>query len=99
MRIVSRGFGAAGCILTLGLSFSALADEFMQECLAATPGDAQKTCNCMSAQVSGADRADAVIGLRKTRVALGVDAPDPSTLSPQEIKGLQLVVVAQANCE
>jgi hypothetical protein len=99
MGIVSRGLGAAACVLTLGLSFSALADEFMQECMVSTPGDAQKTCNCMSSQVSGADRADAVIGLRKTRVVLGQDAPDPSTLTPQEIRGLQAVVVAQANCE
>ena len=99
MRIVPRGLGAAACVLTLGISFSALADDFMQECLTSTAGDAQKTCTCMSAQISGSDRADAVIGLRKTRVALGVDAPDPSTLTPQEIKGLQVVVVAQANCE
>lgn len=99
MRIVSRGLSAAACVLTLGLSCGALADDFMDACMSSTPGDAQKTCSCMSAQVSGSDRADAVVGLRKTRVQLGQDAPDPATLTPQEIKGLQAVVVAQANCE
>ena len=99
MRTVLRGFSAIAGILTLGLSFGALADDFMQECLGSTPGDAQKTCSCMSAQVSGSDRSDAVIGMRKTHVQLGQDAPDPSTLTPQELKGLQVVVVAQANCE
>jgi hypothetical protein len=99
MRIVLRGLGAIACILTLGLAFSALADDFMQECLGSTPGDAQKTCSCMSGQLSGSDRSDAVVGMRKTHVQLGQDAPDPSTLTPQELKGLQAVVVAQANCE
>jgi len=99
MRIASRGLCAAACALVLGLAFAARADDFMQECLVSTPGDAQKTCSCMSAQISGGDRADAIIGLHKTRVSLGNDAPDPSTLTPQEIKGLQVVVVAQANCE
>jgi hypothetical protein len=99
MRIVLRGLGAIACILTLCFAFNALADDFMQECLGSTPGDAQKTCSCMSAQLSGSDRSDAVIGMRKTHVQLGQDAPDPSTLTPQELKGLQAVVVAQANCE
>jgi hypothetical protein len=99
MRIVSCGIGAAASILVMGLSFSSSADDFMQECMSATPGDAQKTCTCMSGQISGADRMDAVTGLRKTHVQANGDAPDPATLSPQELKGLQVVVVAQANCE
>ena len=37
MRTVSRGLGAAASILVLGLSFSASADDFMQECMSATP--------------------------------------------------------------
>jgi hypothetical protein len=53
----------------------------------------------MSGQISGADRTDAITGLRKTHVQANGDAPDPATLSPQELKGLQVVVVAQANCE
>jgi hypothetical protein len=99
MLTVLRGLGSAACALILGLSSSASADDFMQECMSATPGDALKTCTCMSAQISGADRADAITGLRKTHVQANGDAPDPATLSPQELKGLQVVVVAQANCE
>ena len=99
MSTVSRGLAGAACALVLGLSFSASADDFMQECMSATPGDAQKTCTCMSGQISGADRADAITGLRKTHVQANGDAPDPATLTPQELKGLQVVVVAQANCE
>jgi hypothetical protein len=99
----SKVIHAALLSTTLLLTAStARADEFMDACMmnsGANPGMA-KICNCMSANVSEPVRADAAVALRKANEATaGGGAPlDPSTLPPNLRKGMQAIVLAQAQC-
>jgi hypothetical protein len=102
MRSVSRGLSAvaAACVLTVGFSFAALADDFIKECKIGNPGaDADKVCTCMSGKVTGADRAGAIDGMNKTNTAMAKGgAMDPSTMTPQVMKGMETVMTAQVAC-
>ena len=72
-------------------------DDFMKACLVTgTP----KMCECMSAQVPADKRAAAIDGMRRSNAmtAPGGDPTDPSTLSPEQMKGMDIVVSAQAAC-
>ncbi len=82
MRLVS--FGLAFCALAAGLSTAVRADDFMTECLVT---GSQKMCECMSGKLPADKRAAAVAGMRKS-----------STLSQEQMQGLDAVVIAQASC-
>ena len=99
MSNIFRGL-AVVCILTLGFSFAARADDFIKECKAGTPGpDADKVCTCMSGKVSGADRVAAIDGMSKSNAASAKGGQlDPSSLTPQQVKGLETVVTAESAC-
>lgn len=81
---------------------TARADEFMDACMMNSGGNPgmPKICSCMSANVSLADRADAAAALRKSNqsVAAGGAPLDPSTLPTNLQKGMQTIVLAQAQC-
>jgi len=95
MRMVS--FGLVCCVLAAGLSTAARADDFMTECLVT---GTQKMCDCMSAKIPADKRAAAIAGMRKSNAATqpGGNLLDPSTLSQEQMQGLDAVVIAQAAC-
>jgi len=83
--------------LAAGLSAQAqVNDAFMTECLVT---NSQQMCACMSGKLPSDQRAAAIVGLRKSNAAsaAGVSV-DPSKMSPEEMRGLQAIVVAQAYC-
>ena len=100
MRMVSCGPVAcvlAACVLATALSTAARADAFITECLVT---GSQKMCECMSAKIPADKRAAALSGMRKSNVATrpGGNLLDPSTLSQEQMQGLDAVVIAQASC-
>ena len=78
------------------------ADEFIDACmLGASPAtDMPKTCACMSTKIAASVRADATEALRRSYKSMSdtSKAIDPSTLPPNLMRGLQAVVLAQADC-
>ena len=71
-------------------------DDFMRVCTETTD---QKTCQCMSTKVPPESRASAIDAMRKSNAAIVSGAPlDPSTLSKEQMRGLDAVVLAQASC-
>jgi hypothetical protein len=96
MRTVS--FGLVICVLAVGVSSATRADdEFMKECLVTAD---QKMCACMSSKIPAGKRAAAVAGMRKSNAATqpGGNLLDPSTLTQEQMQGLDAVVIAQASC-
>jgi len=96
MRLLSVGL--VFNVFAMGVSGVALAqDEFMKECLVT---GSQRMCDCMSAKVPADKRAAAVEGMRKSNAATqpGGNLLDPSTLTPEQMQGLNAVVAAQASC-
>lgn len=86
----------------LALSTAARADDFVAACmLGSDPAtDMPKTCACMSTKVTGPVRADAIAALRRSYQSMtdAAKSIDPSTLPPNLMRGLQAVVLAQADC-
>ena len=98
MRIVSRAVATAGlALLALGLPATAQTDEFMKECMVTA---SQKMCECIAGRIPADQRANAVVGLRKSNASVAVSGNllDPASLSPNEMQGLNAVVAAQAYC-
>ena len=100
MRIVCRGLAAASlALLALALALPAAAqtDEFMKECMVTA---SQRMCTCISGRIPADQRANAIIGLRKSNASVAVSGSllDPSTLNQNEMMGLTAVVAAQAYC-
>jgi hypothetical protein len=95
MRTVS--FSLIMSVLALSVPGAARADDFMQECLVTA---SQKMCDCISAKVPADKRAAAVVGMRKSNAATqpGGNLLDPSTLTQEQMQGLDAVVIAQASC-
>jgi hypothetical protein len=96
MRLLSAGLVVA--VLAAGLSGAARADdEFMKECLVT---GTQKMCECISSKMPVDKRTAAIAGMRKSNAATqpGGNLLDPSTLSPEQMQGLDAVVIAQASC-
>ncbi len=88
-------------VAVLSISSSAWADDFVSECKKGSSSqDAEKTCTCMSAKVTGATRADAAEAMRKmtASTASGGKELDPKTLPAAQQKGLQAVIDAEAAC-
>jgi hypothetical protein len=86
------------CVLATGVSGTALAqDEFMRECLVTS---SQKMCDCISSKMPADKRAAAIEGMRKSNAATqpGGNLLDPSTLTQEQMQGLDAVVAAQASC-
>ena len=89
---------ASVMVLAIGLSAPARAqDGFMQACTMTT---SQNMCECISAKLPADKRQAAIEGLRKSNAAMepGGNLLDPSNLSPEQMQGLDAVVIAQANC-
>jgi hypothetical protein len=95
-RIATAAFAA-----TLALSSPAWADDFVAECKKGTrAADPDKSCNCMSGKVMGAERADAIAGMRSMNTAAsGGTAPDPTKLPAAEQAGLRAVMAASEQCK
>jgi|GEM_PF-661896 len=98
MRIVSRTVATASLVLlALGLPAAAQTDEFMKECMVTA---SQKMCECIAGRIPAEQRANAIVGLRKSNASVAVSGNllDPATLSQNEMQGLNAVVAAQAYC-
>jgi len=96
MRLLSAGLVLS--VLAAGLSGTARADdEFMKECLVT---GTQKMCECISSKMPADKRTAAIAGMRKSNAATqpGGNLLDPATLSPEQMQGLDAVVIAQASC-
>jgi hypothetical protein len=88
---------AFACALTAATPFAAFADDFVKECTAGNPGpDGEKACNCMSAKVTGPDRAAAIDAMSKTNTAM--KKGDTSLLTPEVMKTMATVMSVQADC-
>ncbi len=84
--------------MAAGLSGAALADdEFMKECRVTS---SQKMCECIASKLPADKMAAAVEGMRKSNASTqpGGNLLDPSTLSQEQMQGLDAVVIAQASC-
>ena len=86
----------AALVASLAAPAQAQAD-FMKECLVTS---SQKTCDCIYQRLPADKRAAAVDGMRKSNAATqpGGNLLDPSTLTPEQMQGLDAVVQAQAYC-
>ena len=95
MRIIAAGFAAL--VLTLGFSSVSRADELMTECMVTA---SEKMCQCIIGRIPADQRANAILGLRKSNQSVSVSGNllNPSNLSPHEMQGLNAVVAAQAYC-
>jgi hypothetical protein len=95
MRNLAAGLSAL--VLTLGFSSASRADELLQECMVTA---SEKMCQCIIARIPADQRANAVLGLRKSNKSVSASGNllNPSNLSPQEMQGLNAVVAAQAYC-
>ena len=92
----------AGIAVAFASTFSlaASANDFMKQCQAGTPGpDSAKICKCMSDKITGQERAGAIEAMTKTNAALAKGAQaDPSTMTPQVMKGMETVMTVQVQC-
>jgi hypothetical protein len=96
-EVVIDRASAMAFVLTAGVAFSALADDFVKECRIGNPGpDGEKACNCMSDKMSGADRAAAVDAMNRTNAAMAKG--DTSILTPEVLKTMGSVMALQAGC-
>ncbi len=98
MRIVFRALATASvAALAFGAPAVAQTDEFMKECLVTA---SQRMCTCISARIPADQRANAIVGLRKSNASVAVSGNllDPATLNQNEMMGLNAVVAAQAYC-
>jgi hypothetical protein len=95
MRLVSCVLGAA--FLAAVAVPTQAQDGFMPACLKTT---SQKMCECISARLPPDKRQSAIEGLQKSNAATspGGNLLDPSSLSQEQMQGLDAVVIAQANC-
>jgi hypothetical protein len=95
MRVLS--FLVAGAVTASLPGALQAQDAFMKECLVT---GSQKMCECMSGKVPADKRAAAVDGMRKSNAATqpGGNLLDPSTLTSEQMQGLDAVVIAQASC-
>lgn len=96
MRLLPLGLVLG--VLVAGLSGAAQAQEdFMGECRVTA---SEKMCQCIFANLPANQRAAALAGMRKSNAAVRAGgAPlDPSTLTPEQMQGLNAVVLAQAAC-
>jgi len=94
--------GATVAAALLGLSTAAWADDFIDACmLGSDPAtDMPKTCACMSTKIPGNVRADAIAALKQSYKTMQDTGTllDPTQLPPNLMRGLQAVVLAQADC-
>ncbi len=81
----------------LGGPLALQAQDFMSVCRAT---GSEKSCQCMQGQIPADKMAAAVSAMQKSNRAMaeGGKPLDPSTLPPEEMQGLQQVVLAQAAC-
>jgi hypothetical protein len=95
MRFVIGVFGLA--LVSALATGSQAQDAFMQVCMQTTP---QKMCECIAAKLPADKRQAAIEGLRKSNAAMapGGNLLDPSSLSQEQMQGLDAVVIAQASC-
>ena len=96
-----NGLRGLAAVAILAMSSSAWADDFISECKKGSSSpDAEKTCTCMSAKVTGATRTDAIEAMRKVTAstASGGKELDPKTLPAAQQKGLEAVIDAEAEC-
>lgn len=94
--------GATVAAALIALSMPAQADDFTDACmLGSDPAtDMPKTCACMSTKVPANVRADAIEALRRSYKSMSDTGTllDPTQLPPNLMRGLQAVVLAQADC-
>lgn len=97
MRMMVLVLALVTALVSVGLPAAAQSDAFMKECMVTA---SEKMCSCMSARIPADQRANAIVGLRKSNASVAVSGNllDPATLSPAEMQGLNAVVAAQAYC-
>ena len=101
-NIASLSCAAVAAALAI-FSTDARADDFVAACmLGQSPGtDMGRICTCMSGKVAADIRPDAIEALRRSYQSMSDTSKpiDPSTLPPNLMRGLQAVVLAQADCD
>ena len=86
----------------LALATSARADDFMDACVSGANGGTgmTQTCNCIAGKIPAGQRADAAAALVRSNRSMqeGGKPLDPSSLTPNQMRGLQAYVLAQSEC-
>jgi 3-hydroxyisobutyrate dehydrogenase-like beta-hydroxyacid dehydrogenase len=95
MRVLS--FLVVGAVAASIAAPARAQEDFMKECMVTS---SQKTCDCIYQRLPADKRAAAVAGMKKSNAATqpGGNLLDPSTLTPEQMQGLDAVVQAQAYC-
>jgi hypothetical protein len=96
MRNLSYGL-VIGVLVAATSTAARAQDDFMKECRVTT---SEKMCECIYSKMPADKRAAATEGLQKSNKATqpGGNLLDPSSLSQEQMQGLDAVVIAQANC-
>ena len=96
MRKLSYGL-AVGILVAAACTAARAQDDFMRECRVTT---SEKMCQCIYSKMPPDKRAAAIEGLQKSNRATqpGGNLLDPSTLTQEQMQGLDAVVIAQADC-
>jgi hypothetical protein len=92
-----RKTAIAVAMLMLGGGEEAGAQDFMSVCRST---GSEQSCQCMQGKIPPELMPAAVAAMQKSNAAMsqGGNPLDPSTLPPDQMRGLQQVVLAQAAC-
>ena len=96
MRNLSYGLVASVLLAATGTAAEAQ-EDFMKACRVTT---SEKMCQCIYSKMPADKLPAAIEGLQKSNKATqpGGNLLDPSTLTQEQMQGLDAVVMAQANC-
>jgi hypothetical protein len=96
MRNLSYGL-VVGVLIAASSTGARAQEDFMKECRVTT---SEKMCECIYSKMPADKRAAALEGLQKSNKATqpGGNLLDPSSLTQEQMQGLDAVVIAQANC-
>ena len=96
MRNLSYGL-VVGVLVAATCTAARAQEDFMKECRVTTP---EKMCECIYSKMPADKRAAAIQGLQKSNAATqpGGNPLYPSMLTPEQMQGLDAVVLAQGNC-
>src|SRR4051812_18800001 len=98
MSMYTRGICAAAIAFAMvaGNAMTAFADDFIKECKVSVmdPSKADKICGCMDGKITGADRTQVIVTMKKTNEALAKGTA-ASAMTPQDMKATEVAMTAQ----
>jgi hypothetical protein len=91
--------GAIAAAWATGLASSAVADDFIAQCMKGETVDAQRICTCIAERIDARDRPNALAAMTKVNqtTAKGEEV-NGSTLTPEMLQGIAAVTDAEGKC-